>query len=151
MQDKCNGKNQCKVLATNGLFGDPCRGVVKYLTATWECSHGQFYLLCVKTQAKCKRTTTFCTIQTVSASLRVYSATLDNVHNNHLLHLYDATKNVVTHLFTLSNVWSLIHGCETNYHSTILSLEFINHKFTIFTISKFFSVYNIQLGKCTFA
>ena len=44
MQEICNGKNYCAVNATNSLFGDPCRGVVKYLTSTWECiSPGKSY------------------------------------------------------------------------------------------------------------
>ena len=37
MQDRCEGKNACEVEASNGVFGDPCVGTRKYLTATWEC------------------------------------------------------------------------------------------------------------------
>ena len=38
MQERCEGKNSCAVEASNSIFGDPCGGVVKYLTATWECT-----------------------------------------------------------------------------------------------------------------
>ena len=38
MQDRCEGKNSCEVEASNGVFGDPCVGTRKYLTATWECA-----------------------------------------------------------------------------------------------------------------
>ena len=37
MQDKCEGEHSCEVGASNGIFGDPCRGTRKYLTASWQC------------------------------------------------------------------------------------------------------------------
>ena len=37
MQKRCEGKSSCQVEASNSVFGDPCVGIVKYLTATWEC------------------------------------------------------------------------------------------------------------------
>ncbi|XP_057301474.1 rhamnose-binding lectin-like isoform X2 [Hydractinia symbiolongicarpus] len=33
----CNGKRSCKVSASNGVFGDPCVGVFKYLTVNFVC------------------------------------------------------------------------------------------------------------------
>ncbi|XP_061604127.1 rhamnose-binding lectin-like [Phyllopteryx taeniolatus] len=33
----CNGKNNCTILATNGVFGDPCRGTYKYLEVAYTC------------------------------------------------------------------------------------------------------------------
>ena len=40
MKEKCDKKTSCEVFATNGIFGDPCGGVKKYLTTTWECIPG---------------------------------------------------------------------------------------------------------------
>ncbi|XP_063691536.1 L-rhamnose-binding lectin CSL3-like [Bolinopsis microptera] len=37
MKERCDGKNSCAVEALNSIFGDPCGGIYKYLTATWEC------------------------------------------------------------------------------------------------------------------
>ena len=36
-KEKCNGKTECKILAKNGVFGDPCRGTFKYLTVSYQC------------------------------------------------------------------------------------------------------------------
>ncbi|KAH3853804.1 uncharacterized protein LOC127875396 [Dreissena polymorpha] len=33
----CNGKNQCSITATNGVFGDPCDGTYKYLEVKYVC------------------------------------------------------------------------------------------------------------------
>lgn len=33
----CEGKQSCKVAAKNHIFGDPCGGTFKYLTASYEC------------------------------------------------------------------------------------------------------------------
>ena len=38
MQERCEGMNSCAVNATNSLFGDPCGGIAKYLTSTWDCN-----------------------------------------------------------------------------------------------------------------
>ena len=35
----CNGKKSCKVQAKNHVFGDPCGGTYKYLTAKYTCVH----------------------------------------------------------------------------------------------------------------
>ncbi|XP_063691535.1 SCO-spondin-like [Bolinopsis microptera] len=40
MKERCDGKNSCAVEALNSIFGDPCGGIYKYLTATWECHSG---------------------------------------------------------------------------------------------------------------
>ena len=40
MQGLCNGESSCSVEAANNVFGDPCRGTEKYLTATWKCEIG---------------------------------------------------------------------------------------------------------------
>ena len=37
---RCDGKHYCTIAASNGIFGDPCYGIAKYLTATWECKTG---------------------------------------------------------------------------------------------------------------
>ncbi|XP_063678553.1 mucin-22-like [Bolinopsis microptera] len=41
MKERCDGKNSCAVEALNSIFGDPCVGINKYLTATWECHSGE--------------------------------------------------------------------------------------------------------------
>ncbi|KAH3789573.1 hypothetical protein DPMN_167756 [Dreissena polymorpha] len=37
VQRMCNGKNLCNVPATNRVFGDPCRGIFKYLEVQYAC------------------------------------------------------------------------------------------------------------------
>jgi len=37
MKMRCNGKSSCSVPASNSVFGDPCRGTVKYLFAGYIC------------------------------------------------------------------------------------------------------------------
>ena len=44
MQERCEGRKSCEVAASNNVFGDPCFGVEKYLTSTWECVPGQMTL-----------------------------------------------------------------------------------------------------------
>lgn len=34
---RCNGQRTCVVGATNGEFGDPCVGTIKYLSVHYEC------------------------------------------------------------------------------------------------------------------
>ncbi|CAD5122242.1 DgyrCDS10690 [Dimorphilus gyrociliatus] len=36
----CNGKTSCSIRASNGIFGDPCRGIFKYLEASFVCLAG---------------------------------------------------------------------------------------------------------------
>jgi len=38
VQGSCNGEYSCTVSASNGVFGDPCRGTRKYLEVIYECS-----------------------------------------------------------------------------------------------------------------
>ena len=37
VKNLCEGKGSCSVKASNGVFGDPCRGVRKYLKIRWDC------------------------------------------------------------------------------------------------------------------
>merc|ERR1719295_286030 len=37
VKKRCNGKPSCSVPANNGVFGDPCRGTKKFLSATYVC------------------------------------------------------------------------------------------------------------------
>ncbi|XP_069139267.1 L-rhamnose-binding lectin CSL2-like [Argopecten irradians] len=37
VRNHCNGKQKCDVRAHNGVFGDPCRGVPKYLEVIYDC------------------------------------------------------------------------------------------------------------------
>ncbi|XP_072040249.1 uncharacterized protein [Amphiura filiformis] len=37
VQNLCNGKETCQVQASNGVFGDPCGGTVKYLEINYSC------------------------------------------------------------------------------------------------------------------
>lgn len=36
---RCDGRSSCSLEASSNLFGDPCPGVGKYLTVSWDC-HG---------------------------------------------------------------------------------------------------------------
>uniref|UniRef100_A0AAY5KFY7 SUEL-type lectin domain-containing protein n=1 Tax=Esox lucius TaxID=8010 RepID=A0AAY5KFY7_ESOLU len=36
---RCNGKAQCEIPATNAVFSDPCRGIIKYLEVFYDCKH----------------------------------------------------------------------------------------------------------------
>uniref|UniRef100_A0AAQ4PPW9 SUEL-type lectin domain-containing protein n=1 Tax=Gasterosteus aculeatus aculeatus TaxID=481459 RepID=A0AAQ4PPW9_GASAC len=35
--ERCNGKNNCTISATNSVFGDPCGGTYKYLEVAYIC------------------------------------------------------------------------------------------------------------------
>merc|ERR1712038_1432197 len=37
VETRCNRKKSCNIPASNGLLGDPCRGVYKYMTVSWTC------------------------------------------------------------------------------------------------------------------
>ena len=37
VKQRCNGKKRCSVAAKSYLFGDPCKGVNKYLQVTYTC------------------------------------------------------------------------------------------------------------------
>uniref|UniRef100_A0A3B5QUP1 SUEL-type lectin domain-containing protein n=1 Tax=Xiphophorus maculatus TaxID=8083 RepID=A0A3B5QUP1_XIPMA len=41
--ERCNGKQWCKVKASNYVFGDPCYGTYKYLEVEYIC-YGEFRL-----------------------------------------------------------------------------------------------------------
>jgi len=40
LKSLCNGKQSCAINPSNTVFGDPCRGVVKYVEVTYECKAG---------------------------------------------------------------------------------------------------------------
>ncbi|KAG8178837.1 hypothetical protein JTE90_016507 [Oedothorax gibbosus] len=40
LMKQCNGKNTCDVQASNSIFGDPCRGTIKYLEVKYLCTPG---------------------------------------------------------------------------------------------------------------
>lgn len=44
MAQYCNGKQRCSVAASNGIFGDPCRGVFKYLQVNYICHGGNIFI-----------------------------------------------------------------------------------------------------------
>ncbi|XP_072032032.1 adhesion G-protein coupled receptor G4-like isoform X2 [Amphiura filiformis] len=37
VRQRCNGRRTCSVSASNGIFGDPCQGTVKYLEIAYSC------------------------------------------------------------------------------------------------------------------
>merc|ERR1719186_163218 len=37
IKETCNGKNKCVLQASNRFFGDPCRGIYKYLEVQYRC------------------------------------------------------------------------------------------------------------------
>ncbi|CAB1334487.1 unnamed protein product, partial [Coregonus sp. 'balchen'] len=37
LSERCDGKSQCDVLASNSLYGDPCVGTYKYLDVAYNC------------------------------------------------------------------------------------------------------------------
>lgn len=39
---KCSHKQNCSVLASTNMFGDPCPGTHKYLEAHYQCVSGKF-------------------------------------------------------------------------------------------------------------
>lgn len=39
-KQRCEGKRSCSLSASSGLYGDPCPGVGKYLTVSWDCVGG---------------------------------------------------------------------------------------------------------------
>lgn len=38
VKDLCSGKQNCSVLSTNAIFGDPCPGTYKYLEIEYVCT-----------------------------------------------------------------------------------------------------------------
>ncbi|XP_033105774.1 uncharacterized protein LOC117108037 [Anneissia japonica] len=40
VRERCNGRQRCQVTASNGIFGDPCRGTHKYLNIVYRCAGG---------------------------------------------------------------------------------------------------------------
>jgi len=51
---RCQGRTSCRLRASNSVFGNPCRGVVKYIEIKYECSkcrihHGHCCHYCSKT------------------------------------------------------------------------------------------------------
>ena len=56
VRQKCNGYQTCDILAGNGVFGDPCYAIIKYLSIDYKCEGKQkiiipafTYLLSVST------------------------------------------------------------------------------------------------------
>lgn len=41
LQELCEGKQKCRIYASNKLFGDPCLGIDKYLKFTYKCVEGK--------------------------------------------------------------------------------------------------------------
>lgn len=37
VKNECYGKTNCSIHASNSVFGDPCRGVIKYLEVKFTC------------------------------------------------------------------------------------------------------------------
>ena len=37
VKEKCEGRETCDIQASNGVFGDPCRGTFKYLEIEYSC------------------------------------------------------------------------------------------------------------------
>ena len=37
VQNRCDGESSCQVPAKNNIFGDPCRGIYKYLEVNYNC------------------------------------------------------------------------------------------------------------------
>ncbi|XP_065825978.1 rhamnose-binding lectin-like [Oscarella lobularis] len=37
VRQRCDNKQNCSVPSTNGVFGDPCVGIYKYIEASWTC------------------------------------------------------------------------------------------------------------------
>ncbi|KAM8863269.1 L-rhamnose-binding lectin SML-like [Spinachia spinachia] len=37
--ERCNGKNNCTIMASNSVFGDPCGGTYKYLEVAYICQY----------------------------------------------------------------------------------------------------------------
>lgn len=37
VRKRCGGRQACKITASNKLFGDPCKGVFKYLKVRYSC------------------------------------------------------------------------------------------------------------------
>ena len=37
----CDDQKRCEIFANNGVFGDPCGGVPKYLTVNYTCSYSE--------------------------------------------------------------------------------------------------------------
>ncbi|XP_077466947.1 L-rhamnose-binding lectin SML-like [Stigmatopora argus] len=40
VSNRCNGLNSCTIHASNGVFGEPCRGTHKYLEVAYACVYG---------------------------------------------------------------------------------------------------------------
>uniref|UniRef100_A0A3B5QMB5 SUEL-type lectin domain-containing protein n=1 Tax=Xiphophorus maculatus TaxID=8083 RepID=A0A3B5QMB5_XIPMA len=47
--ERCNGKQWCKVKASNYVFGDPCYGTYKYLEVEYICYDFQHFVFCLPT------------------------------------------------------------------------------------------------------
>lgn len=37
----CDGNQKCAISAKNNLFGDPCKGIFKYLRVRYQCVNGK--------------------------------------------------------------------------------------------------------------
>ena len=45
VSNNCGGKQRCTIKANNYIFGDPCKGVLKYLEVVYECVKGIFFTI----------------------------------------------------------------------------------------------------------
>ena len=45
IRQNCNGHRTCDIMASNDVFGDPCRGTFKYLDIQYKCDGRQCYSL----------------------------------------------------------------------------------------------------------
>jgi len=43
VRHNCNNKKRCTLRASNGVFGDPCGGIFKYLDVTYQCVGGSHH------------------------------------------------------------------------------------------------------------
>ena len=41
----CNGNQKCSIMAKNNIFGDPCKGIFKYLRVKYKCVDGKRHFL----------------------------------------------------------------------------------------------------------
>jgi len=53
VKTKCNGLRSCVEYARNSVFGDPCRGVRKYLQVKWSCEPEPAYLKAAEKSNHC--------------------------------------------------------------------------------------------------
>jgi hypothetical protein len=52
VKQQCQGKKSCAVKASNGVFGDPCGGTFKYLTANYRCVNAMSDCILIRSASK---------------------------------------------------------------------------------------------------